>query len=93
LLNVLNNPRLTAYVLKTHEYSVNSINESADASNKRKRKRYKLPEPSQEHPEVIALRARMDNIKLKCWPLALDAALFVRGPKFTDQNPFTRPVC
>lgn len=93
LEDVLNNPRLAAHVLKNHELTVNAIHESADASGKRKRRRMNLPEPALEHPEVTALQQKLDAVKLKSWPYLLDSAAFLRGPRFTDLNPFTEPVC
>ena len=93
LEDVLNNPRLAAHVLKNHELTVNAIHESADASGKRKRRRMNLPEPALEHPEVTALQRKLDAVKLKSWPYLLDSATFLRGPRFTDLNPFTQPVC
>lgn len=92
LEDVLNNPRLAAHVLKNHELTVNAIHESADASGKRKRRRMNLPEPALEHPEVTALQRKSDAVKLKLWPYLLDSAAFLRGPRFTDLNPFTEPV-
>jgi len=93
LEDVLNNPRLVAHVLKNHEFTVNAIHESADTSGKRKRRRMNLPEPAFEHPEVTALQRKLDAVKLKSWPYLLDSAAFLRGPRFTDLNPFTEPVC
>ena len=93
LEDVLNNPRLAAHVLKNHELTVNAIHESADTSGKRKRRRMNLPEPALEHPEVTALQRKLDAVKLKSWPYLLDSAAFLRGPRFTDLNPFTEPVC
>ena len=93
LEDVLNNPRLAAHVLKNHEFTVNAIHESADTSGKRKRRRMNLPEPAFEHPEVTALQRKLDAVKLKSWPFLLDSAAFLRGPRFTDLNPFTEPVC
>ena len=93
LEDVLNNPRLAAHVLKNHELTVNAIHESADTSGKRKRRRMNLPEPAFEHPEVTALQRKLDAVKLKSWPFLLDSAAFLRGPRFTDLNPFTEPVC
>lgn len=92
LEGVLNNPRLVAHVLKSHELTVNAIHESADTSGKRKRRRMNLPEPALEHPEVTALQRKLDAVKLKSWPYLLDSAAFLRGPRFTDLNPFTGPV-
>ena len=92
LEDVLNNPRLAAHVLKNHELTVNAIHESADTSGKRKRRRMNLPEPALEHPEVTALQRKLDAVKLKSWPYLLDSAAFLRGPRFTDLNPFTEPV-
>ena len=93
LEDVLNDPRLAAHVLKNHELTVNAIHESADTSGKRKRRRMNLPEPALEHPEVTALQRKLDSVKLKSWPFLLDSAAFLRGPRFTDLNPFTEPVC
>ena len=89
----MNNPRLAAHVLKNHELTVNAIHESADTSGKRKRRRMNLPEPALEHPEVTALQRKLDAVNLKSWPFLLDSAAFLRGPRFTDLNPFTEPVC
>lgn len=89
----MNNPRLAAHVLKNHELTVNAIHESADISGKRKRRRMNLPEPAFEHPEITALQRKLDVVKLKSWPFLLDSAVFLRGPRFTDLNPFTEPVC
>ncbi|KAF9793024.1 snRNA-activating protein of 50kDa MW C terminal-domain-containing protein [Thelephora terrestris] len=91
LEDVLNNPRLAAHVFKNHELTVNAIHESADTSGKRKRRRMNLPEPALEHPEVTALQRKLDAVKLKSWPYLLDSAAFLRGPRYTDLNPFTEP--
>lgn len=92
LEDVLNNPRLAAHILKNHELTVNVIHQSADTSGKRKRRRMNLPEPALEHPEVTALQRKLDAVKLKSWPYLMDSAAFLRGPRFTDLNPFTEPV-
>ncbi|KAL6310357.1 snRNA-activating protein of 50kDa MW C terminal-domain-containing protein [Sparassis latifolia] len=86
LLDVYNNPRLMAHVTKSHDVDVHAIYETADMSNRRKRKRTAVTEPAEEHPEVTALRMKMDVIQLKSWPLTINAASFIRPPKHSDHN-------
>ncbi|KDQ57841.1 hypothetical protein JAAARDRAFT_178362 [Jaapia argillacea MUCL 33604] len=84
LVNTLNNPTLAAHILKHHDTLVSTIHESADSSNKRRKKHF--PDPSLERPEIYQLRNAIENIQLKCWPLYLDSALFMRAPKNSDLN-------
>lgn len=77
LLQVWNNPELSAHVLKNHELNITSIHSFVDKSRTKKRKR-KFFDPEQEPPEVIALQKRLDAIQLSSWkyvrfqPLYLD---------------------
>ncbi|OBZ67997.1 snRNA-activating protein complex subunit 3 [Grifola frondosa] len=86
LHNVIDNPRLMAHVSKTHEATIHSIFESADPSNRRKRRRMTVAEPAEEHAEVTALRLKHEQIELKCWPLTIHAASFIRPAKQSDHN-------
>ncbi|TFK54170.1 hypothetical protein OE88DRAFT_1625240 [Heliocybe sulcata] len=84
LTNALDDPVLAANLFKSHDATVSAIHETADSSNKRKRRR--LPDPAFESADILALRDKLDNIQLKSWQLSLDAALFMRAPKNSDQN-------
>ncbi|KAH9949551.1 snRNA-activating protein of 50kDa MW C terminal-domain-containing protein [Amylocystis lapponica] len=86
LVDVIHNPMLMAHVTKTHEASVHSIYETADQSNRRKRKRPVVVEPAEEHADVTALRLRMESSQLKSSQLTLSAASFIRPPKHSDHN-------
>lgn len=57
-----------AHVTKTHDASLQSIYETADTSNRRKRKRVTLITPDPGQPEVIALRQKLDEVHLTSWP-------------------------
>ncbi|KZT26698.1 hypothetical protein NEOLEDRAFT_1146996 [Neolentinus lepideus HHB14362 ss-1] len=84
LVNTLDDPMLAANLFKSHEATVASIHETADSSNRRKRRR--LLDPASESVEVLALRDNLDRVQLKSWQLSLDSALFMRAPKNSDQN-------
>ncbi|KAI0645699.1 snRNA-activating protein of 50kDa MW C terminal-domain-containing protein [Trametes meyenii] len=86
LEDAVKNPRLMGHVARTHEATVHAIYETADSSNKRKRKRTTLADPSEEHPEAIELRKKLEATKLKCWPLTVHAASFIRTPRQPDHN-------
>ncbi|PCH43773.1 hypothetical protein WOLCODRAFT_26180 [Wolfiporia cocos MD-104 SS10] len=86
LHNVITAPRLMTHVMKSHQAVVHSIYETADSSNRKKRRRTMLPEPAGERADVTALRLSMDNTRLKCWPLTIHAASFIRPPKHSDRN-------
>ncbi|KAI0630366.1 snRNA-activating protein of 50kDa MW C terminal-domain-containing protein [Trametes polyzona] len=86
LEDVIQNPRLMGHVMRTHEASLHSIQETVEPSNRRKRKRVTIADPDEEHPEVTALRLQIDATKLKCWPLQLHAASFIRAPRQSDHN-------
>ncbi|OCH95162.1 hypothetical protein OBBRIDRAFT_768316 [Obba rivulosa] len=88
LHDALNNPRSMAYVTKSHEVLVQSIYDTADTS-KKKRKRTVLPDTTQGHPDALALKAKLDHVMLKCWPLTQHAASFIRPPKHSDHNTLT----
>ncbi|TFY69154.1 hypothetical protein EVJ58_g572 [Rhodofomes roseus] len=82
--------RLMAHVWRSHQATVQSIYESAESSNRRKRRKVAVPEPGDEQADVTALRHSMDNSKLKCWPLTSHAASFIRPPKHSDRNTLER---
>ncbi|KAI0775719.1 snRNA-activating protein of 50kDa MW C terminal-domain-containing protein [Trametes elegans] len=84
--DTVRSPRLMAHVTRTHEASVHAIYDTAEPSNKRKRKRITLADPAEEHPEVTTLRLKLEATKLKCWPLTLHAASFIRPPRQPDHN-------
>ncbi|KAH9832186.1 snRNA-activating protein of 50kDa MW C terminal-domain-containing protein [Rhodofomes roseus] len=88
--DTLTNPRLMAHVWRSHQATVQSIYESAESSNRRKRRKVAVPEPGDEQADVTALRHSMDNSKLKCWPLTSHAASFIRPPKHSDRNTLER---
>ncbi|TFK93766.1 hypothetical protein K466DRAFT_477981 [Polyporus arcularius HHB13444] len=85
LEDTIHDPRLMGHVTRTHEASVYAIYETAEPT-KRKRKRPTLADPAQEIPEVTALREKHEAIKLKCWPLTMRAAPFIRPPRQPDHN-------
>ncbi|KAJ3555769.1 hypothetical protein NM688_g2387 [Phlebia brevispora] len=89
LNNIVVNPRLMAHVTRTHDASLQSIYETADTSNRRKRKRVTVLTPDQEQPEVTALQQKLDQVQLKSWPLMLNSALFIRTPRHADSNTLT----
>ena len=68
--DVVVNPSLMAYVTRTHDASVQAVHETADTSNRKKRKRISITEPDQEKPEVTALLNKLNEIQLKSWPYA-----------------------
>ncbi|KAI0675306.1 snRNA-activating protein of 50kDa MW C terminal-domain-containing protein [Trametes maxima] len=86
LEDTVKNPRLMGHVARTHEATVHAIYETADSLNKRKRKRTTLADPSEEHPEAVELRKKLKATKLKCWPLTVHAAPFIRTPRQPDHN-------
>jgi snRNA-activating protein complex subunit 3 len=74
------NPRLVAHLMKNHHEFVASIHDSADTSSKRKRKRDRLVDPTEEHTEVTALQQKLDGIRLKSWQSALVSRLCCGAP-------------
>ncbi|KAI0743548.1 snRNA-activating protein of 50kDa MW C terminal-domain-containing protein [Daedaleopsis nitida] len=85
LEDTVQNPALMGHIMKTHEASVHAIYETAQPT-KRKRKRTTVADPDTEVPEVTALRLKHDAIQLKCWPLTMHAASFIRPPRQSDRN-------
>ncbi|THH21344.1 hypothetical protein EW146_g204 [Bondarzewia mesenterica] len=85
--DALKDPRLSAYARRSHDATIGTIFENAEAnlSNRRKRKRADLGFP-EDVPELTAFKTSLDNIHLQSWPLMQDAALFIRGPKNYDLN-------
>jgi len=73
-------------VTRTHEATVQSFYETANSTSRRKRKRVTVPEPAEEPPAIRAVKANLETVQLKSWPLTLNAALFVRPPKQSDHN-------
>lgn len=67
LNDVISDPRLMSHVNKIHEANVYSIHETADTSNRRKRKRNTIPDLAEEHPDVTALKEKLKAVKLKSW--------------------------
>ena len=57
-----------AHVTRTHDASVQVVFETADTSNRKKRKRVTVVEPDREKPEVTALSNKLDGVQLKSWP-------------------------
>ncbi|KAI0329438.1 hypothetical protein GY45DRAFT_1354566 [Cubamyces sp. BRFM 1775] len=86
LEDVVRSPRLMGHVTRTHEATVHAIHETAEPSRGKKRKRTTLADPAEEHPDVTALRLKLEASKLKCWPLTLHAAPFIRPPRQSDHN-------
>ncbi|OSD06874.1 hypothetical protein PYCCODRAFT_1442391 [Trametes coccinea BRFM310] len=86
LLDTVKDPRLMGHVTRTHEATVHAIYETAESSSRKKRKRTTLADPAEEHPEVTALRLKLEATKLKCWPLTMHAASFIRPPRQSDHN-------
>ncbi|KAH9858712.1 snRNA-activating protein of 50kDa MW C terminal-domain-containing protein [Lenzites betulinus] len=80
------NPVLMGHVTRTHESTVHAIYETAEPSSRKKRKRTTLADPEEEHSDVAALRAELDATQLKCWPLTVHAASFIRPPRQPDHN-------
>ncbi|KAH9931093.1 snRNA-activating protein of 50kDa MW C terminal-domain-containing protein [Epithele typhae] len=86
LLNdTMSNPRLMNHVTRTHDAFVQAIYETAEPT-RRKRKRATFADPEDELPEVRALRLKHEAIALKCWPLTIHAASFIRPSKQSDHN-------
>ncbi|KAI9062890.1 hypothetical protein FKP32DRAFT_758962 [Trametes sanguinea] len=86
LVDTVKNPRLMGHITRTHEATVHAIYETAESSSRKKRKRTTLADPAEEHPEVTALRLKLEATKLKCWPLTMHAASFIRPPRQSDHN-------
>ncbi|KAI0358449.1 hypothetical protein OH77DRAFT_1474071 [Trametes cingulata] len=86
LEDIVQNPRLMGHVTRTHEATVHAIYETAEPSGRKKRKRTTLADPADEHQDVTALRLKLEATKLKCWPLTLHAASFIRPPRQHDHN-------
>ncbi|KZT70985.1 hypothetical protein DAEQUDRAFT_707745 [Daedalea quercina L-15889] len=78
------------HISRGHQAAVQSIYESAESTSRRKRRKVAVPEPGDEQADVVALRLSMDSSKLKCWPLTLHAASFIRPPKHSDRNTLER---
>ncbi|PSR98939.1 hypothetical protein PHLCEN_2v4259, partial [Hermanssonia centrifuga] len=75
LNDIVVDPRRMSHATRTHELFVHSIYESADTSNRRKRKRVTVAEPTKDHPDVAVLRAQLEGVKLKSWPNDLHSLL------------------
>ncbi|KAI0374031.1 hypothetical protein BV20DRAFT_936281 [Pilatotrama ljubarskyi] len=86
LEGTIQNPRLMGHVTRTHEATVHAIYETAEPSTRKKRKRTTLADPADEHQDVTALRLKLEATKLKCWPLTLHAASFIRPSRQHDHN-------
>ncbi|KAI0823642.1 snRNA-activating protein of 50kDa MW C terminal-domain-containing protein [Trametes gibbosa] len=86
LEEIVESPRLMGFITSTHEATVHSIYETAEPSSRKKRKRATLADPDEEHPEVAALRVQLEATQLKCWPLTIHAASFIRPPRQSDHN-------
>lgn len=86
LHEVILDPRLMGHVTKTHELFVQTVYDTAELTNRRKRRRVWAPDPSEEHPEVTIFRRTLEAVRLKSWPLTLQSALFIRPPKQSDHN-------
>ncbi|KAI0030958.1 snRNA-activating protein of 50kDa MW C terminal-domain-containing protein, partial [Vararia minispora EC-137] len=88
LTDVLEDPVLYAYVKDQHDKSVQSIYEAMKKTKiRRKRKHDDTVEPPESTKTRTAeLQGKLDTISLKCWPLDLGAAMFVRGSRYTDYN-------
>jgi snRNA-activating protein complex subunit 3 len=56
------------HILNTHQVSVQSVLDSADISNKRKRKRVTLPEAVSDDTELRNLQDSLHKIQLQSWP-------------------------
>lgn len=87
--DVITEPRLMAHVMRSHELFTHSIYETAEVSGRKKRKRLTVEEPAEEHPQVTSLRRSLEGVRLRCWPLTLHSALFIRPPKQSDHNTLT----
>jgi hypothetical protein len=68
LLDVWTNPRLHFHLTKKHDDCVRSIHESADASNRVRRKRVKLTDQAHENVDIREFQSRLDSIQLRSWP-------------------------
>ncbi|EIW63307.1 uncharacterized protein TRAVEDRAFT_69354 [Trametes versicolor FP-101664 SS1] len=86
LEDIIENPRLMGHIARTHEATVHAIYETAEPTSRKKRKRTTLSDPEEEHAEVTALRLKLEATQLKCWPLTLHAASFIRPPRQPDHN-------
>ncbi|EKM54490.1 uncharacterized protein PHACADRAFT_96477, partial [Phanerochaete carnosa HHB-10118-sp] len=93
LNDVIADPCLMAHVMKMHERLTQSIHETAELSGRKKRKRPAVDEFAQENSDVLALRRGLEAVRLKCWPLTLRSALFIRPPKQSDHNTLQATKC
>ncbi|KAI8993015.1 snRNA-activating protein of 50kDa MW C terminal-domain-containing protein [Trametes punicea] len=90
LEETVKNPRLMGHVSRTHEAIVHAIYETAEPSTRKKRKRTTLADPAEETSDVTCLRLKLEATKLKCWPLTMHAASFIRPPRQSDHNTLIR---
>ena len=65
LLEVVNDPRLFSHASTAHNATVTQIYDTADISNKRKRKRPTVADPTQQLPEVIEFQKKLDASQLR----------------------------
>ncbi|KAG2345564.1 hypothetical protein BDR05DRAFT_988652 [Suillus weaverae] len=93
LEQVWDNPVLSAYVMRQHEFTVASVRGQADAPapKGRKRKRHIAPEGSECAPEVLQLQEKLDAVNLRCWGLTVESALCMRAAKNSDYNALDAP--
>ncbi|KAH9037854.1 hypothetical protein EDB85DRAFT_2197055 [Lactarius pseudohatsudake] len=87
LIEIFNDPRLYVHARRVHDTSVNAIYEQAERNTSKKRKRKpEVVSELEDTPDLTALRKGLADIKPKSWPLPLEAAIFMRGPKNSDIN-------
>ncbi|EJF65316.1 hypothetical protein DICSQDRAFT_50534 [Dichomitus squalens LYAD-421 SS1] len=85
LEDTIRDPQLMGHIRRTHEATVHAIYETAEPIRK-KRKRTTLADPGAEAPGVTALRLKHEAIHLRCWPLTIHAASFIRPTRQQDHN-------
>jgi snRNA-activating protein complex subunit 3 len=68
ILDIINDPRLFSHVSKSHQVTVGQIYDSADTSNRRKRKRPTFADPAEEIAEVTELQKKLDATPLRSSP-------------------------
>ncbi|KAF9482137.1 hypothetical protein BDN70DRAFT_875428 [Pholiota conissans] len=85
LSEVWSNPTLSAYIITDHERNVTSLHHHTQKAIKASRKTSNRDYMTLSH-EVSDLQKNLDGISLSSFRLNTDAVLFMRTPKYSDQN-------
>ncbi|KAF8628867.1 hypothetical protein AX15_003657 [Amanita polypyramis BW_CC] len=86
LLDIWNNPRLSAHLLKEHELTIESI-----CTNPKKRRKAYLTDPAELPSEVVDLQKELNAVHLDSSKLQPGSAVFVRPPRNSDYNVLRQP--